>query len=59
MQTKDEEMIKKGEDDVDNLPIDVKTKLNELKKKNDVIDSIVKQIEFKSFKDFDSQVNVV
>jgi hypothetical protein len=63
MQTKNEneDVVKKPSDnqDVDNLPIDVKTKLNDLIKKNDIIDSIVKQLEFKSFKDFDSQVIII
>jgi translation initiation factor RLI1 len=63
MQTKNEneDIVKKPSDnqDVDNLPIDVKTKLNDLIKKNDIIDSIVKQLEFKSFKDFDSQVIII
>ena len=63
MQTKseNEDLVKKPSDnqDVYNLPIDVKTKLNDLIKKNDIIDSIVKQLEFKSFKDFDSQVIII
>ena len=52
MKTKDEEIIiKKKVDPGDG--IDVKTKFNDLIKKNDVI---VKKLEFKSFIDFDSQV---
>ena len=52
MKTKDEEIIiKKKVDSGDG--IDVKTKFNDLIKKNDVI---VKKLEFKSFIDFDSQV---
>ena len=58
MQTKEDVISTEDQKDFENLPIDVKAKLNDLIKKNDTIESIVKQFEFKSFKDFDLQVSM-
>ena len=46
------------ENEIENLPIDVKTKLNDLIKKIDTIESVVTQLESQSFKDINSQVPI-